>query len=624
MARVLLLLVLLHALQSVDLDKVLEKADKALDEAKAAYEEARDKSSAAGFVDAGFKLEEARIKYLVLQEVGNPAQQKTAGDRIRAVNQLVKLIHDGKVAISGATAGEAATKPAEPSATPNPAKPEAKPGAEPTAPAVKPPTDVRVRLAVPDPARQKEAEKLVRDILKEQYAKKSPADRQTLARLLLQQTKDASNDPAALWVMFRDAQDNAAQVCDLPTVLASVEGTASYFDVDGLALKNTALAAAGKNAKTPDDFGALTRAVLTLIDDLVAADQYDVADKAAASALVYSKKTNDIPLSLKVTIRSKEIVEAKTLYQGMKTNLETLAKNPEDPAANNQMGQLLCFVKGNWDLGLRFLIKGSDTALKTLAQKEQANSLQSADQVAIADGWWDLAEKEKSGLRKNQMQVHAREFYESALPGLNSLQRIKVEKRMEAVPAPGAGAVIDLLRLVDPAKDAVAGTWTLKGGTLVSDGSQAARIEFPYEPPADYDFRIVFIRNEGSGDVYQSLTRSGKSFLWTMNCGPHYGFGDFKGRWVAFDDCQGGVILPSGIINGKTYTSLVQVRKDGVKGFLDGKLIKELKDPYGDLGPHDGLRLRKDTLLGAGCYQGATTFLKIELVEISGKGKKTR
>src|SRR5438477_7022393 len=82
-------------------DVILQKADALLDEAKALYESAREKGSASVFVDAGFKLEEARIKYLVLQEIGSPEKQKIAVDRIRAVNQLSKLLHDGKVAVSG-------------------------------------------------------------------------------------------------------------------------------------------------------------------------------------------------------------------------------------------------------------------------------------------------------------------------------------------------------------------------------------------------------------------------------------------------------------------------------------------------------------------------------------------
>lgn len=72
-------------------DQILERGEKLLEEAKAAYEDARARSSVAAFVDAGFKLEEARIKFIVLQEIGAPEKQKIAADRLRAVNQLSKL-----------------------------------------------------------------------------------------------------------------------------------------------------------------------------------------------------------------------------------------------------------------------------------------------------------------------------------------------------------------------------------------------------------------------------------------------------------------------------------------------------------------------------------------------------
>jgi hypothetical protein len=619
MLRVLCLLILAFAQQggALDIDKVLERADKLLEDAKTAYESAREKGAVAGFVDAGFKLEEARIKYLVLQEIGGPEKQKTATDRLRAVNQLAKLIHDGKVAVSGAGVGDPATKPSDPAPAPDPSKPDVKPDA----PADKPAPSARVRLPVPEAAKQKEAERLIKDLFKEPYSKKAPADRQQLARLLLGQAAKTNDDPAAAWVMYREAQDIAVQICDLRTAKGAIEGVAAAFDVDVMALKYTAFGSAAKNARTPEDYGALTRELLLLVDDLVAADQYDVADKAAASALLHARKANDVPLAARATGRTKEVAEAKTSFLAMKGALETLARNPEDPAANSAMGQMLCFIKGNWELGVRFLVKGSDAALKGLAEKELA---QPQDQTAIADGWWEMSEKEKSPLRKSQMQLHARDYYETALPGLSTLARLKVEKRLESLASSGGGGVVDLLHLIDIGKDTVAGTWTLKGDALVSDGTEGSRIECPYEPPAEYDFKIVFIRNEGVLDVFQSLSKNGRSFLWTMSSGPHYGFGDYKGRWVAFDDCQGGVILSSGIVNGKTHTAVVQVRKDGVKGFLDGKLIKELKDPYADLQPHDGLRLRKDTVLGVGSYRSPTSFLKIEVLEIGGKGKKLR
>src|SRR5579859_4754655 len=46
--------------------------------------------------------------------------------------------------------------------------------------------------------------------------------------------------------------------------------------------------------------------------------------------------------------------------------------------------------------------------IKGLAEKELALSAQPGERLAVADGWWDLAEKEKSPLRKGQMQRHCR------------------------------------------------------------------------------------------------------------------------------------------------------------------------------------------------------------------------
>src|SRR6185436_6042126 len=135
-------------LQANQDDAILEKGDKVFAEAKAAYELAREKSSVEAFLDAGFKLEEARIKYIVVQEIGSPEKQKIAADRLRAVNQLGKLIHDGKVAVTG-KAVDAPTSDPAPSPT-DPGKSAPPPAA----------LDITVRPPLPDAARLREAEKL--------------------------------------------------------------------------------------------------------------------------------------------------------------------------------------------------------------------------------------------------------------------------------------------------------------------------------------------------------------------------------------------------------------------------------------------------------------------------------
>jgi hypothetical protein len=69
---------------------------------------------------------------------------------------------------------------------------------------------------------------------------------------------------------------------------------------------------------------------------------------------------------------------------------------------------------------------------------------------------------------------------------------------------------------------------------------------------------------------------------------------------------------------------MVQVRNYGLNGSLDGKLIQELEDPHGDLNAHTLLRPRKELILGVRSDLSPTTILKMELVEVTGEGMRTR
>ncbi|HZE96364.1 MAG TPA: hypothetical protein VE981_05030 [Planctomycetota bacterium] len=612
-------LVLLAGPQAAQDDRILERADQILEEAKAAYESARETSSVVGFVDAGFKLEEARIKYFVVQEIGSPEKQKLAADRLRAVNQLSKLIHDGKTAISGKP-GDAPVKPEDPA----PVDP-VKPAAPAPAPAA---VDVSKRASVPDAARQKEAEKLLKDLYKEQYAKKAPADRLALARTLLDQARKSKDDPVSVWVCCREAQDLAAQVCDVRTLTAAIDETARVFDIDPLPARTAGLAAAGKAVKSAEEAALLAMALDKLIDELLAADQYDAADKAAASALQFARKSNDVRLAARATARAKDVTEAKSRFQSMKNVLQTLAKTPEDAGANSEMGQFLCFVKGNWDLGLRFVVKGSDAGMKALAEKELGLASNPADLAAVADGWYDLGEKEKAAYRKSQLLGHARTLYEVAVNDAVGLARARIEKRLDQIQTAiglAPGGAINLLRLIDLKKDAIAGDWKLDGTAVVSDASDAPRIEFPYQPPEEYDFRIVFTRRGGEIlDVFQILAGGGKQFLW-LSGGKNgvFGFGMVQGKWAPQPVNPTFVRGPTTGVADVTQTSLVEVRKDGVKAYLDGKLISQWK-VYSDFSMNASYALRDEKRLGIGTYRTVTAFQKIEVVEVTGKGKLFR
>jgi hypothetical protein len=601
-------------------DRILEKADKLLEEAKAAYESAREKNSTESFVDAGFKLEEARIKYFVLQEIGSPEKQKIALDRLRAINQLSKLIHDGKVAVTGKPAEAPAPKPGDPPA------PEPAPKPDPATPAPVP-VDVAKRAPVPEAAKQREAEKLLKDLFKDQYGKKAPADKAILAKALLDQARKSKDDPVSVWVTCHEAQDLATQVCDVKTLMAAIEEAARVFDVDALAMKTSALAAAGKTARTPEDLSALAVALDKLIDDLMAADQYDAAEKAAASASQHARRANDAKLTARAAARVKDVAEAKSRFQSLKTVLQTLARTPEDPAANLEMGQFLCFVKSNWDLGPRFLVRGSDAALKALAEKELALAANPADQMAVADGWYDLAEKEKVPFRKNQLLAHARVLYEGAIDSAVGLARARIEKRLELIgnvlgAVPGERPAVNLLRLIDLAQDRVEGDWTLEGGVLLcAKKAPWTRVQVPYIPPDEYDLTLVVERKESGGSLHIGVAKGTVQFFISFEGGNGTGLEVLDGRMAKDNETsfKGPALAGSG-----PSTIICSLRKEGVTVTVDGKKIVDWKGNYSRLGTIPEFKIPNARALCIGAYGAACAFTKVALTPVTGDGKRIR
>jgi hypothetical protein len=61
-----------------------------------------------------------------------------------------------------------------------------------------------------------------------------------------------------------------------------------------------------------------------------------------------------------------------------------------------------------------------------------------------------------------------------------------------------AGRPIDLLALVDPDRDAVAGRWERRGASLrVLGNSQRSKLVVPYDPPSDYKLTMHVVREPG-------------------------------------------------------------------------------------------------------------------------------
>jgi len=84
---------------------------------------------------------------------------------------------------------------------------------------------------------------------------------------------------------------------------------------------------------------------------------------------------------------------------------------------------------------------------------------------------------------------------------------------------PFAPRTINLLALCDPKRDAVKGSWRMEDGELIVKSGNGPQLNFPYKPPAEYDYCVDFTR----GDCKE---------LTTLICphGAHVVYWDMAGR----------------------------------------------------------------------------------------------
>ena len=279
--------------------------------------------------------------------------------------------------------------------------------------------------------REKEATKLVDSVYKDELAAaKSPEQKRALAQKLFKAADETRNDPAGRYVLLLRARDLAIDSGNVATALSAVGQLGQSFQIDSLATDADAVTRLAKSAKTPDDFRSLLHYANGGVNEAVAAERFDAARRLAEAAASVAGKANDPAFAKATAGRVREIKEVEAGRAAAQQAMATLSQKADDPAANLAVGRYRCLLKGDWAAGLPHLAAGGDDTLRRLAQKDLAGPATADAQLAVADGWWDLAEKSQ-GLSKTHLQLRARTWYETAAASLAGLSRAKAEQRVE-------------------------------------------------------------------------------------------------------------------------------------------------------------------------------------------------
>jgi hypothetical protein len=474
------------------------------------------------------------------------------------------------------------------------------------------------RSPEPDVNAQKEKLKVVRDLFKDDYAKKSPADQTALAKQLISRGLETANDPGAQYVMLREARDIAAAAGDIETSMRAVDELAKIFAVSPVAFKMAALAKIP--SRDPEAARSAARAYLGLVSDAIRTDDYDAAVAAAAKGDALAKAAQDPLLPQKFAELQKELAGLKSEYQRVKADLDKAA-----PADAEAVGRYLCFVRGAWDAGLLHLANGAKGPLKGIVDKDLSKPAEALKQLEAGDAWWDLAQKEKSAWRKARMISRAQFWYESASMSATGLDKVKVDKRLAEIEESQPGA-INLFRLIDLKLEPF-GEWTFEGGALVSNTDNYTRLMIPYAPPEEFDLTAVVERQTGGDAILFGLIRGSTQYA----------------VWVEGWSLQGGrsgLELVDGVLcdknpasaqgpllaTGKPSTVVISVRKNSITASCEGKTFVNFQ---GNFSKMNGLNAGFWKIVNwKGMYLGTCgskyRITKLSLVTVSGQGKKLR
>jgi serine/threonine protein kinase len=407
------------------IEDAFREGEKLFEQARVAFEEGKTRSSVESLTDAAFKADAAKAKYAAVQEIGTDDLKAKAIEQVKLVQQFQKLVNESRLAILE-------SKGINPAAPPVPAAgPEGRPAPAAVVPAPRVPAPaagpgVR-RVSVPNSTVQKDAEKQVRTLFKEDYAKKAPADAQALARKLLDLGGTVSSDEGARFVMLRDARDLAAQAGDLETAMKAVDLLSQSFEIEPVSSKVAVVNKAAPLMRGVEGMLLLSKAYLSIMEEGVASGQYDPAVTVASKAEGSAKASNDPILLSRIQSVSKDLTFLQRESASVRSAAKTLEQKPDDPLTNLSVGRFTCLGAGDWAKGLPLLAKGSDALLKAAAEKELAGG----DDAAAGDAWWAAAEKERTAEYKKRMQARAARWYLSALPGAAGLVKVQMESRLK-------------------------------------------------------------------------------------------------------------------------------------------------------------------------------------------------
>lgn len=306
-----------------------------------------------------------------------------------------------------------------------------------------------------------------------------------------------------------------------------------------------------------------------------------------------------------------------------------LSANPEDHATAKELVLLSLLELEDAKLAGTYVAQtGDDVMMKWVRVcADDTATLEVPEQLAAAEWFFGLAEKAKGPARITAL-TRADGFLDSFLTNHTQRDgdqiragelRQKIWLELKRV-RPASTPRIDLLRMIDPKVDLI--NTLARDGTVVTSGERDHIFQFPFTPPEEYDFEIVFTRVSGDGSVDQLLyrTQTKKPFRWIWSKA-----GQGSGLMVLTKNLGDHPlsVRKYPIKTGVKHRAMISVRRDSVKAVFDGHVMLDARTDWQNV--EDTFRIMTPGSLGVIVPGGTTVVIEsVELEEVSGKGRRSR
>jgi len=369
-------------------------------------------------------------------------------------------------------------KPADPSDESDPAE-GSDPPVQPKAKSSRPESfavEVK-RHSAPDEEKQQAIREQVKEIFKDEYqAATTTEKRLALAKALRSEASNVENDPAARFVVLREAYDHALAAGDHKLAEEAASELAAAYDVDLLSVMAHLVTAVARTTRSDDARREVVSMALEVVNQLADAKRFDEAGKVAAAVESLSIRLRDIELRKRLRSSIEQIESQHRDWLAVERAMEKLKGDPNDPLANSIYGKHLCLSEGDWAKGLALLAKCKDAQLAAAAKLDIAGATEADKQLTIADAWYDMASADESA---EGFYARANHWYDLAAPKLVGLDKIKAERRLEELSELGTHDVARKIpvepkewRTTQTGSPLIAGIWNESPGIFFAISQQ--------------------------------------------------------------------------------------------------------------------------------------------------------